>query len=621
MKGFPLGLGALGLLALGVAAGCGSPSQTGLNAPNSATRIPAYRSSWVSPDAKNARALLFESDFGYESVEMFSLPDLKLKGVLTGIGGPAGMCSDSSGNVYVVTQYFPFEAVEISHAGKVIRAVSDFYAYPGGCAVNPHNGDLAIANIEGNSQPGMVSIYPGGASGYARWLRCTALSAYYFTGYDAHGDIFVDGVDKSGGFHLCRGRDTKDTLTEVKITGTKINAPGMIAWYSPGKYLAVGDQHCTGSNTSCIYEVSISGNTGRVIGSTKPLNPDGSPVCDLVQGAIAPDGGTMLFGGNNPVSCNGQSPSVDQWPYPAGGVPSKHYGNTNFINEPTGAALSEKTAGPRDARSWMLPEAKHDALLYVNDPKLVRVYTYPKGKLVGTLKQTYFPDGLCADPNTGDVFLTEQSEIVEYAHGGTTPINILSFPGGGAYSCSVDPRSGNLAVTDSGYPAAFYVYPNASGTPQKYGDLPELHTAAYCVYDDRGNLYVTGYTLSDFALDELSNKGALFAVALGATETTPSGSSGAQWDGKALVLSDGAQNLYRFKIVRHNGVLVGQATLDDAESVSGMWLDGNRLIVPNDGPSYNGDVQFYDYPAGGAPVKTMTGFYRPFGSTVSVVPR
>jgi hypothetical protein len=252
--------------------------------------------------AKQSRRLLFESDYGYESVEMFSLPDLKLKGVLTGIQGAAGMCSDAHGDVYVVTQLYPFAAVEISHAGKILRSVSDFYAYPAGCAVNPRNGDLAIGNIEGNSQPGMVSLFPGGASGYDRWLRCAVLSAYYFVGYDPRGDIFTDGVGKDGRFHLCRGRDTKDTLTEVKVTGTQINAPGMLEWYAAGKYLAVGDQHCTGSGTSCIYKVSISGDAGRVIGSTKPLKADGSPLCNLYQAAIEPGSGSLL-GGDNTAGC------------------------------------------------------------------------------------------------------------------------------------------------------------------------------------------------------------------------------------------------------------------------------------------------------------------------------
>ena len=621
MKRFPFVLAMLGLLALSASAGCGGPSQLGLNAASRTLRIPARRTSWISPDAKQAPELLFESDPGYDSVEMFSLPDLKRKGVITGIEGGVGMCSDSSGDVYVVTQLYPFEAIELSHAGKILRTVSDFDAYPAGCAVNPRNGDLAIGNIQGNSQPGMVSLYPGGASGYARWLRCTALTAYYFVGYDPHGDIFVDGEDDAGHFHLCRGRDGDDTLSEVKISGVTINAPGMIAWYAPGKYLAVGDPHCTGSNTSCIYKVSISGESGRVIGSTKPLLSNGSPLCDLVQGAIDPDGGTLLLGGNNPTGCGSQEPSIDEWPYPAGGRPSKHYTNSNFINEPFGAAVSERSSDSRSEDSKMQRGAKNEDLLYVSDPPLVRIYGYPKTKLVGTIKPTPFVLGMCTNPTNGDVFFVELKTIAEYAHGGTMPIRTLNYPDENPESCAVDPSSGNLAVTNS-YPPALYVYTNASGIPKMYGAPPSVGQAIDCVYDDRGNLFVTGFGDSKgFVFGELSRIGDVFTVSLGATATIPSATAGVQWDGTDVVLSDGAEYLYRFKILRHKGRLAGKAMLENAANVSNIWLEGDQLIVPNSAPYGKGDVAFYAYPAGGRPVKTMTGFARPTGAVVSVAPK
>lgn len=603
MNRFPSSVGALGLLVLSVTAGCGAPTQV----------VPSGRTSWVSPEAKNAREILFESDSGYESVEMFSLPNLKLVGVLTGIEGPAGMCSDSNGNVYVVTQDVPFAAVEISHEGKILRSVSDFYAYPGSCAVNPRNGDLAVANIEGDSQQGMVSLYPGGASGYDRWLRCSVLPAYYFVGFDSKGNIFADGIDKSDHFHLCRGKDGNVTMTEVKIAGSTINTPGMIEWYEPGKYLAVGDQRCSGSNSSCIYKVSISRDTGRVIGVTKPLNRDGSAVCDLYQGTIDAQG--ELLGGSNPTDCSGQTASVDVWPYPSGGVPSKHYGNTNFINEPTGAAVSVSGGAGKRVRPWMLPEAKSHDLLYVSDPPIVRVYEYPRAKLVGTIKPAQQAGNLCASAATGDVFFVELSQIEEYAHGGTEPIQTLKFPDYDAFWCAVDARSGNLAVTDAAYNGGIYVYPNASGTPKLYPSPPGVGGPDACVYDDRGNLYVTGGSPS-FALGEISKTGKEFAIPLGTTPTEPAWQPGVQWDGADIALSDGAQNLYRFKIVRHTGVLDSQATLGDATSVFGMWVDGARLIIPNR-HQYRGSVQFYAYPGGGAPTKTMNGFYAPFGVTVS----
>ena len=51
--------------------------------PNAAAR-PNHHKSWVSPDAKRAPRLLFISDYGASDVNIFTLPDLTLKGTLDG---------------------------------------------------------------------------------------------------------------------------------------------------------------------------------------------------------------------------------------------------------------------------------------------------------------------------------------------------------------------------------------------------------------------------------------------------------------------------------------------------------------------------------------------------------
>jgi len=55
-------------------------------------------------------------------------------------------------------------------------------------------------------------------------------------------------------------------------------------------------------------------------------------------------------------------------------------------------------------KSWMLPEAKADDLLYISNVYTVTVYSYPKGKHVGTLKGFYEPFGECSD-SAGNVFI------------------------------------------------------------------------------------------------------------------------------------------------------------------------------------------------------------------------
>lgn len=104
---------------------------------------------------------------------------------------------------------------------------------------------------------------------------------------------------------------------------------------------------------------------------------------------------------------------------------------------------------PAHARSWMLPEAKSETLLYVFNVYTITVYSYPKGKLVGTLSDFEKPYGECVD-KSGNVYITDSSfaRIYEYAHGGTKPIHTLKDPEYQPYGCAVDPTTGDLAVAN-----------------------------------------------------------------------------------------------------------------------------------------------------------------------------
>src|SRR5579863_884632 len=109
-----------------------------------------------------------------------------------------------------------------------------------------------------------------------------------------------------------------------------------------------------------------------------------------------------------------------------------------------GAAMS---LAQNRAVSWMAPEAKNENLLYVSNVSSVTVYAYPSGTLVGTLAGLYKTHGECADAH-GNVFITGTSQIIEFAHGATTPLKILKDPLYDPQGCSVDPLTGDLAVTN-----------------------------------------------------------------------------------------------------------------------------------------------------------------------------
>ncbi len=89
--------------------------------------------------------------------------------------------------------------------------------------------------------------------------------------------------------------------------------------------------------------------------------------------------------------------------------------------------------------SRVLPQAKSRDLLYVSDQLFTDVYvfSYPALGFVGTLTGFSLPEGLCSDER-GNVFVTDllARKIVEYAHGGSEPIETLN-DGGYPEGCSV----------------------------------------------------------------------------------------------------------------------------------------------------------------------------------------
>lgn len=308
------------------------------------TEHPDHSKSWISPDVKKARELLFASDPGTDDVYIYTLPALKLKGTLTGFVYPQGECNDGAGDIWVTTQGSYPEIVKLSHAGKILRTLTDPAGYPVACAVDPTTGNLAVTNIGGfSSTAGDVLIYAD-AKGTPTVVSNPSTYSYYFAGYDNSGNLFVDGLTKleGGTFVLseCAAGCSGATMTTINISGGTIHWPGFVQWYAPGGYLAVGDQDCDNILQSCVYAVSISSSSGTITGMTALKNSEGKRVCDMAQGIINPVGGTTLLGGDYEQACKGVNAEYN-WPFPAGGSPT-HSNDGTQISEPIGAAISIK---------------------------------------------------------------------------------------------------------------------------------------------------------------------------------------------------------------------------------------------------------------------------------------
>lgn len=278
----------------------------------------------------------------------------------------------------------------------------------------------------------------------------------------------------------------------------------------------------------------------------------------------------------------------------------------------------------RGAGSWMDPGATSRHLLYVSDTGTseVYVYSYPSDKLVGTLKDFRDPGGECVDKN-GNVFITNtgDDDILEFAHGGTSPIATLSDPGYFPFGCSIDPTSGNLAVANNFASSGsgqgnVVVYTHAKGKPKGDYTDPKMNEMLLCGYDDKGNLFVDGFTQgsgSEFAFAELRHGSTtLTNITLNQSIGSP---GGVQWDGKHVAVGDQSTNVvYQFSISGKKGTKAGSTPLTGASEVVQFWIAGSKLIGPDAGA---GDAGIWKYPAGGSALKTITGLYVPLGATLS----
>jgi hypothetical protein len=323
-----------------------------------------------------------------------------------------------------------------------------------------------------------------------------------------------------------------------------------------------------------------------------------------------------------------------------------------------GATPQSRTIAQRiDHGSWMLPGAKNlGALLYVSDGSTnnVFVYDFKSGELVGTLTGFSKPMGECVD-KSGHVWITNyenrNSTVVEYAHGGTTPIATLSI-NDYSFGCSIDPKTGDLAVssegTDSGGNGALQVFSGASGAPREYpapSSCPHLWPPGY---DDKGNLYVEAdIGASSASICELSAGGnGLRLVTFNHSINFP---TSVMWDGKYIALGD--QNYFKKNGRETTAIFQASPTSSGELSLSGVTVLTNacrrhpgddlplpfivgRTNTPSNrkqgtvvlGQDYpcrrrSSDFAFWHYPFGGNHFKELAdGPDDPLGESVSFLP-
>lgn len=289
-----------------------------------------------------------------------------------------------------------------------------------------------------------------------------------------------------------------------------------------------------------------------------------------------------------------------------------------------GARTPRANARADQHRSWVAPGSVSQDLLYVSDEGTndVYIYSWPQGKLVGTLTGISYPQGECVD-KAGNIFVTSigvnlRSHIYEYAHGGTKRVAKLNDLDVYPHGCAVDPTTGNLAVTNlenvRGGPGNVAIYKHARRLLGYY-QAPEKYYYFFCGYDQAGNLFADagGNISNEYGLTELPAGGTtMIDVSLNQTIYYP---GAVQWDGRYVAVGDTAANeIYQFRLSGSSGTLAGATRLGGASDVLQFWIEKGTVAGANAGSA---TVMYWKYPAGGKATQTITGLTDPVGVVVS----
>jgi hypothetical protein len=251
----------------------------------------------------------------------------------------------------------------------------------------------------------------------------------------------------------------------------------------------------------------------------------------------------------------------------------------------------------------------------------VDILAYPGGTQTGQITGLNEPQGLCAQKGKS-VWLadTGNSNLVHYSAAGKT---LTTLNDAGQYPVGCSTFAGNLAVSNiistSGGAGSVTIYAGAKGSGTNY-TVSNLSRVYFISYDKGGNLYVSGSDASGIpGLAYLKHGGSSFApVTLdGATINFP---GTVQFARGSVVVGDQSGSAGHSVLYQTSGdgtatlTVTGSTQLNSASDAVQCWITAKAgVVVPDAGSA---TVQYYAYPGGGSPTKTISGFGQPIGATV-----
>ncbi len=294
-------------------------------------------------------------------------------------------------------------------------------------------------------------------------------------------------------------------------------------------------------------------------------------------------------------------------------------------------------------RSWMRPDAGKEWLLYVSDASTgtIQIYNYrvKTGKLYGQITGFSFPYGQCIDRH-GNVYIVDNdtAKIYEFAHGGTKPIATAHDDFGYPIGCSVDRKTGNVAVANfngvSSGTGGVDVFAGGLKGSQSYYTDANLNILWPGGYDPNGNLFIQGMDYSgDPKFAELPAGSNQFTLINGLTIAFPGAVS---WDGSYITVTDQDYQynyttmIYRVTVSGSAATVVGSTHLTDDCYPGTNWMVAVQPFIGGTTRKRNTVVagnlncpsreDFFNYANGGTPERTIPAAMAPgdpYGQSVS----
>ena len=270
---------------------------------------------------------------------------------------------------------------------------------------------------------------------------------------------------------------------------------------------------------------------------------------------------------------------------------------------------------------------------FISDYNLGAVYilALPHLTLTKTIGGLKGPLGECSG-SKGNVYVVESgtSRVIEYSHAGAQ-IATFNDSYGQPMSCAVNPRNGDLAVTDDGG-GGVLVYTGSSSSPTSLRN-PKQDDYAFVGYNPRNQLWVDGGFGNAFVLSRCGPSSCTTVKTQGG-EVYRAGAI--QWDERRrtwVVFDQSCENSNPGACsypVSEKGVFGVQTFYDNSKGSSVCLLTQGALDAESAGFVVGGDhdtcggkgdksIYRWSYPHGGKPTDHYTLPYGafPYGSAIS----